>query len=147
MNNLDAQYKLKKQYWYFGVLPLVIVYIIGVFLAGYSFGIYVEDCFIVQSCSKEMSKRSYFSATILKIIMVFLTFYSFWNVYRVFKISKNGIAKAQKIKVRIYVILFPVIAIIASPFLALFTNYHLNSSSYYDFIDFVIHKIPTSPIP
>ena len=53
MNNLDAEYKLKKQFWYYGVFPLVTLYVIGIFTAGYYLGTSFEDCFITQSCSNE----------------------------------------------------------------------------------------------
>lgn len=53
MNNLDAVYKLKKQFWYYGVTPLVTFYIIGIITAGYNLGVSFEDCFITQSCSNE----------------------------------------------------------------------------------------------
>ena len=147
MNNLDAEYKLKKQYWYYGVLPLVSVYLVGIYFAGYNFGVSVDDCFISQSCPDGMSKRRYVSSIILKIIMLILTLYALWNTYRVFKLSREGIDKNKKIRARIYVILFPVIAIIASPFLALFTNYYLTRNAYYDFIHYIVHKIPISLVP
>ena len=79
--------------------------------------------------------------------MLFLTVYAVWNIYRVFKLSRKGIERIKKIRARIYVILFPIIAIIASPFLALFTNYYLSRSAYYDFIDYFVQKIPMSFIP
>ena len=147
MNDSDAQYKLKKQYWYYGVLPLVSIYLVGIYFAGYNFGISVDDCFISQSCSDGLSKRRIVSSIILKIIILFLTVYAVWNIYRVFKLSKEGIDKNKKIRARIYVILFPVIAIIASPFLALFTNYYLTRNAYYDFIHYIVHKIPISLVP
>ncbi len=147
MNNLDAEYKLKKQFWYYGVFPLVTFYIIGIITAGYNLGFSFEDCFITQSCSNESRKGRFVSWTILRTLMLFLTVYALWNIYRVFKLSKEGFTKAKKIRVRIYVILFPIIAIFASPFLAFFTQYHLTSSAYYDFIDFFVKKIPMSLIP
>ncbi len=147
MNNLGAEYKLKKQYWYYGVLPLVSVYLVGIYFAGYNFSVSVDDCFISQSCSDGISKRRIVSSIILKIIMLFLTVYAVWNIYRVFKFSREGIERNKKIRARIYVILFPIIAIIASPFLALLTNYYLTRSAYYDFIDYFIQKLPMSFIP
>ena len=147
MNDLDIEHKLKKQYWYYGVLPLISVYVIGIYLAGYNFGVSVDDCFISQSCSDGVSKRRIVSSIILKIIMLFLTVFAVWNIYRVFKLSREGIERNKRIRVRIYVILFPIIAIIASPFLALFTNYYLTRSAYYDFIDYFIQKLPMSFIP
>ena len=79
--------------------------------------------------------------------MLILTVYALWNTYRVFKLSREGIDKNKKIRARIYVILFPVIAIIASPFLALFTNYYLTRNAYYDFIHYIVHKIPMTLLP
>ena len=79
--------------------------------------------------------------------MLFLTVYAVWNIYRVFKLSREGIEKNKKIRARIYVILFQVIAIIRSPFLVLFTNYFLTRNAYYDFIHYIVHKIPISLVP
>jgi len=118
MNSLNAEYKLKKQFWFYGVLPLVTIYLIGIILAGYNFVNASDDCFISQSCSDLMNKRADLSMNLLKIVMCFLVIYTIWNCYRVFKLSKSGIEKAKKIRVRVYVILFPLLAIMASPFLA-----------------------------
>jgi len=147
MNNLEASHNLKKQFWYYGVLPLISVYVIGIYFAGYNFGVSVDDCFISQSCSDGISKRRIVSSIILKIIMLFLTVYAVWNIHRVFKLSKEGIERNKKIRARIYVILFPIIAIIASPFLALFTNYYLTRNAYYDFVYYIVHKIPMTLLP
>ena len=119
MNNLPHQYKLKKQYWFYGVLPLVTFYLIGILLAGYNFINASEDCFISQSCSEIMNKRANISMSLIQIIMCFLVIYALWNCYRVFKLSNSGIESSKKIRVRIYVILFPILAIMASPFLAI----------------------------
>ena len=118
MNNWDTQNKLKKQFWFYGVLPLVTFYLIGILLAGYNFINASEDCFISQSCSEITNKRASVSMSLLQILMGFLVMYTLWNSYRVFKLSNSGIERAKKIRVRIYVILFPILAIIASPFLA-----------------------------
>lgn len=147
MNSLETKNKLKKQFWLYGVFPLVTLYVIGIITAGYNLGVSFEDCFITQSCSSESRKGRFVSATILKILMFSLTVFALWNVYKVFKLSREGVTKAKKIRVRIYVILFPVIAIIASPFLALSTNYYLTRSAYYYFIDYFVQKIPMSLIP
>ena len=147
MNNLDAEYKLKKQYWYYGVLPLVTVYVIGIFFASYHVSRTVDDCFFTQSCSELDNKIAFFSSNIIKILMLVLTFYAIWNGYRIFKLSKDGIEISKKIKVRIYVILFPVITIISSPFLILFTGSYLNGSRYFAFLDYIIKIIPFSVSP
>ena len=93
MNDLNAQHKLKKQYWYFGVLPLVSVYIIGIFAASYNLSRTVDDCFISQSCSELANKIAFFSSNIVFFIMLFLTTYTLWNGYRVFKLSQNDFHK------------------------------------------------------
>ena len=129
MNNLDNQNKLKKQFWLYGVLPLVTVYSVGVILAGYNFINASEDCFISQSCSEIMNKRASVSMSLIQIIMSFLIIYSLWNCYRVFKLSNNGIESSKKIRVRIYVIVFPILAIMASPFLA-FSSLSFIETSY-----------------
>ncbi len=144
MNDLNAQYKLKKQYWYYGVLPLVTVYVIGIFFASYHVSRTVDDCFITQSCSELNNKIAFFSSNIIKILMLVLTFYAIWNGYRIFKLSKDRIEISKKIKVRIYVILFPVIAIISSPFLILFIGPYLDGSRYFAFLDYIIKLIPFS---
>ena len=118
MINNSKNYKLKKQFWLYGVFPLVTIYFIGILLAGYNFINSSEDCFISQSCSEIMNKRASVSMSLLQIIMSFLIMYTLWNSYRVFKLSNIGIERAKKIRVRIYVILFPILAIISSPFLA-----------------------------
>ena len=118
MNNRNAQNKLKKQFWLYGVFPLVTVYVIGILMTGYNIINSGEDCFISQSCSKIMNQRASVSMSLIQIIMSFLIMYTLWNSYRVFKLSNSGIERAKKIKVRIYVILFPILAIISSPFLA-----------------------------
>ena len=74
--------------------------------------------------------------------MLVLTVYAIWNGYRIFKLSKDEIGISKKIKVRIYVILFPVIAIISSPFLILFIGPYLDGSRYFAFIDYIIKLIP-----
>ena len=74
--------------------------------------------------------------------MLVLTVYAIWNGYRIFKLSKDEIGLSKKIKVRIYVILFPVIAIISSPFLILFIGPFLDGSQYFAFIDYIIKLIP-----
>ena len=63
--NLEAQYKLKKQFWYYGVLPLVSVYTVGIFVASYHLSRTVDDCFITQSCSELDNKIAYFSLNIV----------------------------------------------------------------------------------
>ena len=147
MNDLNAQYKLKKQYWYYGVFPLVTVYIIGIFVASYHMSRTVDDCFITQSCSELDNKIAFFSSNIIKILMLVLIFYTIWNGYRIFKLSKDRIEISKKIKVRIYVILFPVIAIISSPFLILFIGPYLDGSQYFAFLDYIIKLIPFSVSP
>lgn len=142
MNSLNAEYKLKKQFWYYGVLPLVTVYLIGIFLASYHVSRTVDDCFITQSCSELDNKIAFFSSNIIKTTMLVLTVYAIWNGYRIFKLSKDEIGISKKIKVRIYVILFPVIAIISSPFLILFIGPYLDGSRYFAFIDYIIKLIP-----
>ena len=142
MNSLNAEYKLKKQFWYYGVLPLVTVYVIGIFFASYHVSRTVDDCFITQSCSELDNKIAFFSSNIVKTMMLVLTVYAIWNGYRIFKLSKDEIGISKKIKVRIYVILFPVIAIISSPFLILFIGPYLDGSRYFAFIDYIIKLIP-----
>ena len=144
MNDLNAQHKLKKQYWYFGVLPLVSVYIIGIFAASYNLSRTVDDCFISQSCSELANKIAFFSSKIVFFITLFLTIYTLWNGYRVFKLSQNDIEKSKKIRVRAYTIIFPAIAIISSPFLILFIGSYLNGSRYFAFLDYIIKIIPFS---
>ncbi len=147
MNDLNAHYKLKKQFWYYGVFPLVTVYVIGIFAASYHMSRTVLDCFISQSCSELDNKIAFFSSNIVKTIMLFLTFYAIWNGYKIFKLSKDGIEISKKIKVRIYVILFPVIAIISSPFLILFVGPYLDGSRYFAFLDYIIKLMPFSVSP
>ena len=141
MKHLETKDKLKKQYWYYGVFPLVTVYIIGIFVASYHMSRTVDDCFITQSCSELDSKIAFFSSNIIKILMLVLTFYAIWNGYRIFKLTKDRIEMSEKIKVRIYVILFPVIAIISSPFLILFIGPSLDGSQYFAFLDYIIKLI------
>ena len=141
MNSLDAVHNLKKQFWYYGVLPLLTAYLIGIFFASYHVSRTVDDCFITQSCSELDNKIAFFSSNIVKTMMLVLTVYAIWNGYRIFKLSKDGIGISKKIKVRIYVILFPVIAIISSPFLILFIGPYLNGSRYFAFIDYIIKLI------
>ena len=105
MINNSKNYKLKRQFWFYGVLPLVTVYLIGILLAGYNIINSSEYCFISQSCSEIMNKRANVSLSLLQIIMSFLIMYTLWNSYRVFKLSSSGIERAKKIRVRIYVIL------------------------------------------
>ena len=147
MNNLEAQYKLKKQFWYYGVLPLVSVYIVGIFVASYHLSRTVDDCFITQSCSELDNKIAYFSSNILKLIMILLSVYAVWNIYKIFKLSQNNIEKSKKIRVRAYTIIFPAIAIISSPFLILFIGSYLNESRYFSFLDYIIKLIPFSVSP
>ena len=135
MNDLNAQYKIKKQYWYYGVFPLVTVYVIGIFFASYHVSRTVDDCFITQSCSELDNKIAFYSSNIIKILMLVLTFYAIWNGYRIFKLTKDRIEISKKIKVRTYVILFPVIAIISSPFLILFIGPYLDGSQYFAFFN------------
>ena len=142
MNKLDVHDKLKKQYWYYGVFPLVSLYLIGIFFASYHVSRTVDDCFITQSCSELDNKIAFFSSNIVKTIMLVLTVYAIWNGYRIFKLSKDEIGASKKIKIRIYVILFPVIAIISSPFLILFIGPFLDGSQYFAFIDYIIKLIP-----
>lgn len=142
MNSLYAAHNLKKQFWYYGVLPLLTVYLIGIFFASYHVSRTVNDCFITQSCSELDNKIAFFSSNIVKTIMLVLIVYAIWNGYRIFKLSKDEIRISKKIKVRIYVILFPVIAIISSPFLILFIGPYMNGSRYFAFIDYVIKLIP-----
>ena len=144
MNNFEAQYKLKKQFWHYGVLPLVSVYIVGIFLASYHLSRTVDDCFITQSCSELDNKIAYFSSNILKLIMILLSVYAVWNIYKIFKLSQNDIEKYKKIRVRAYTIIFPAIAIISSPFLILFIGSYLNGSRYFAFLDYIIKIIPFS---
>ena len=141
MINLDAEYKLKKQFWFYGVLPLVTVYLIGILLAGYNIINASEDCFISQSCSELMKKRASVSMSLLQIIMGFLIIYTLWNSYRIFKLSNSEIEKAKKIRVRIYVILFPILAIIASPFLA-FGSISFIETHNLIYLDYFINKLP-----
>ena len=147
MNDLNAQHKLKKQYWYFGVLPLVSVYIIGIFAASYNLSRTVDDCFISQSCSELANKIAFFSSKIVFFITLFLTIYTLWNGYRVFKLSQNDIEKSKKIRVRAYTIIFPAIAIISSPFLILFIGSYLNGTRYFAVLDYIIKLIPFSVSP
>lgn len=142
MNSLNAEYKLKKQYWYYGVLPLVTVYVIGIFFASYHVSRTVDDCFITQSCSELDNKIAFYSSNIVKAMMLVLMVYAIWNGYRIFKLTKDRIEISKKIKVRTYVILFPVIAIISSPFLILFIGPYLNGSQYFAFLDYIIKLIP-----
>lgn len=139
--NLEAQYKLKKQFWYYGVLPLVSVYTVGIFVASYHLSRTVDDCFITQSCSDLDNKIAYFSSNIIKLIMLLLSVYAVWNIYKIFKLSQN-IENYKKIRVRAYTIIFPAIAIIASPFLILFIGSYLNGSRYFAFLDYIIKIIP-----
>ena len=147
MNNLEAQYKLKKQFWHYGVLPLVSVYIVGIFVASYHLSRTVDDCFITQSCSELDNKIAFFSTSIVNSIMLLLILYAIWNGYKVFKLSRNEIQIPKKIRVRIYVFLFPAIAIISSPFLIIFTGSYLNGSRYFAFLDYIIKIIPFSVSP
>lgn len=147
MNNLEAQYKLKKQFWYYGVLPLVSVYIVGIFVASYYLSRTVDDCFITQSCLELDNRIAYFSSNIVKLIMLLLSVYAVWNIYKIFKLSQNEIEKYKKIRIRTYVILFPAIAIISSPFLVLFIGPYLDGSRYFSFLDYMIKIIPFSVIP
>ena len=101
----------------------------------------MDDCFFTQSCSELDNKIAFFSSNIIKILMLVLTFYAIWNGYRIFKLSKNRIEISNKIKARIYVILFPVIAIISSPFLILFIGPYLDGSRYFAFLDYIIKLI------
>jgi hypothetical protein len=142
MNTLDATHNLKKQFWYYGVLPLLTLYFIGIYFASYHVSRTVDDCFITQSCSELDNKIAFFSSNIVKTMMLVLTVYAIWNGYRIFKLSKDEIRISKKIKVRIYVILFPVIAIISSPFLILFIGPYLDGSRYFAFIDYIIKLIP-----
>ena len=142
MNTLDATHNLKKQFWYYGVLPLLTLYFIGIYFASYHVSRTVDDCFITQSCSELDNKIAFFSSNIVKTMMLVLTVYAIWNGYRIFKLSKDEIGLSKKIKVRIYVILFPVIAIISSPFLILFIGPFLDGSQYFAFIDYIIKLIP-----
>ena len=143
-HNLEAQYKLKKQFWYYGVLPLVSVYTVGIFVASYHLSRTVDDCFITQSCSELDNKIAYFSLNIVKLIMILLSVYAVWNIYKIFKLSQNNIEKSKKIRVRAYTIIFPLIAIISSPFLILFIGSYLNGSRYFAFLDYIIKIIPFS---
>ena len=143
-HNLEAQYKLKKQFWYYGVLPLVSVYTVGIFVASYHLSRTVDDCFITQSCSELENKIAYFSSNIIKLIMILLCVYAVWNIYKIFKLSKNNIEKSKKIRIRAYTIIFPAIAIISSPFLIIFTGSYLNGSRYFAFLDYIIKMIPFS---
>ena len=142
MNSLYAAHNLKKQFWYYGVLPLLTVYLIGIFFASYHVSRTVDDCFITQSCSELDNKIAFFSSNIVKAMMLVLTVYAIWNSYRIFKLSKDEIGISKKIKVRIYVILFPLIAIISSPFLILFIGPYLDGSRYFAFFDNIIKLIP-----
>ena len=144
MNNFEAQYKLKKQFWHYGVLPLVSVYIVGIFVASYHLSRTVDDCFITQSCSELDNKIAYFSSNILKLIMILLSVYAVWNIYKIFKLSQNNIEKSKKIRIRAYTIIFPAIAIISSPFLILFTGSYLSGSRYFAFLDYIIKIVPLS---
>ena len=65
MNNFNAQYN-PKQYWYYGFLPLVSIYLVGIYFAGYNFSVSVDDCFISQSCSDGISKEELFHQLFLK---------------------------------------------------------------------------------
>ena len=76
MNSLNTEYKLKKQFWYYGVLPLVTVYIIGIFFASYHVSRTVDDCFITKSCSELDNKIAFFSLNIVKATMLVLTVYA-----------------------------------------------------------------------
>lgn len=147
MNSLYAAHNLKKQFWYYGVLPLLTVYLIGIFFASYHVSRTVNDCFITQSCSELDNKIAFFSSNIVKTIMLVLIVYAIWNGYRIFKLSKDEIGISKKIKVRIYVILFPVIAIISSPFLILFIGPYLDGSQYFAFLDYIIKLVPFSVNP
>ena len=147
LHNLEAQYKLRKQFWYYGVLPLLSLYVIGIFAASYYLSRTVDDCFITQSCSELDNKIAFFSTSIVNSIMLLLILYAIWNGYRVFKLSRNETQIAKKIRVRIYVFLFPAIAIISSPFLIIFTGSYLNGSRYFAFLNYIIKIIPFSVSP
>ena len=107
----------------------------------------MDDCFITQSCSELDNKIAFFSTSIVNSIMLILILYAIWNGYRVFKLSRNETQIAKKIRVRIYVFLFPAIAIISSPFLIIFTGSYLNASRYFAFLDYIIKIIPFSVSP
>ena len=72
MNSLYAAHNLKKQFWYYGVLPLLTVYLIGIFFASYHVSRTVNDCFITQSCSELDNKIAFFSSNIVKTIISLL---------------------------------------------------------------------------
>ena len=132
MNDLENEKKLKQQYWYYGVIPILFVYLIDIFISGKYYVLGFNDCLISQSCSELFFEEYYFWRNFFYLLSIVLLIYTIWNGYRVFVLSKNGIEKAHKIRVRIYVIVFPIIAIIASPILALTTEYYLVTNTMFN---------------
>jgi len=111
--------KLKKQFWFYGVIPILIIYILDIHFFGTNIILSFDDCLPNQSCSdfflKELNRSRNFSYTLSLILFM----WTFWNSFRIFQLSKTEITFTTKMIVRSSVILFPIIAMILFPFLAL----------------------------
>jgi len=109
---------LSKQFWLFGFFPILILYMIDMHFAGKYMFYIVDDCFVKDNCTIELTEnlnRLKFIFYPLSLILFTLTF---WNCYRIFKLTKLNTSLKTKIIARSLVIVIPIIAMILFPLLA-----------------------------
>ena len=119
--------KLKKQFWFYGVIPITFLYLIDVYIAGEFYELGFNDCLVNVNCTKLFYKEYYYWQNIFYILSLSILIYTIWNGYRVFVLSRNEEVQAKRIKVRIYVIIFPLFAIFLSPFLSLISQHYFSN--------------------
>jgi hypothetical protein len=139
--------ELKKQFWFYGVFPILILYLFALHFWGQNLALSFNDCLTNQSCSDFFLKELQRSQTFLYVISPILFSWTIWNSYKVFKISKLNQNKKIRILSRIAVIICPLIAIILLPFLA-FELARIPShliNIYYDFWLYILQSLGGSP--
>lgn len=139
--------KLKKQFWIYGVIPILILYFFTLHFWGQNLILGFNDCLPNRSCSEfflvqlERSQNFAYSITIL------IFAYTIWNTYKVFQISKTYQNKSIKFISRLSVVICPLIAIVLFPFLALelarTPSYFMNY--YYDLWVYILQLLGGTP--
>tara|TARA_X000000950_G_scaffold20072_1_gene21637 strand:- start:7457 stop:8029 length:573 start_codon:yes stop_codon:yes gene_type:complete len=139
--------KLKKQFWYYGVIPILILYFFALHFWGQNLILGFNDCLPNRSCSDFFMSELERSQNFVYIISIIIFSWTIWNSYRVFQISKTNQNKKIKIISRISVVICPLIALILFPFLALelarTPSYLMNF--YYDLWVYILQSLGGSP--
>ena len=80
--------KLKKQFWFYGVIPILILYFFALHFWGQNLTLGFNDCLPNRSCTDFFLKELDRSQNFVYIISIIIFSWTIWNSYKVFKFLK-----------------------------------------------------------